>query len=642
MLLQSSRGNTGTLMLRLLLIVAPAAAIDRATSSNADCGTSGVLIGSYGNFYETTGTLALPGCTINSGDIPIYQQMDVGYLTTTQYNRFLHMCIVQSGTPPPKPKPVATVLLTVADPGSHFADPNYGRWMHSLYTEADVPSTVAASICPGSSDGECDDGGSGSEWSTCALGRDFTDCGARPSNTPDYNPIWFGCTGTLISNIPRFASCPTSSAACPGASTSSSSSPSPSPPPPSPSPPPPTSFTSSSPPPSPPPPSSLGGGGGATCCATVTVTNSPTCDGVYTLDASPQLASYRGQPVDMTYSGTNYKMLHHSATTGLWACYDGGSSVGDTACTKACSQLPAACPSQETWGNAALGFGSIALACVPICVPITPTTLDPSCPDVITASTCPDPSSCTDCCQSSSLALNSDRTAYFNDYIYLYIDPSTNLWTSSESLCTESRSTFTSSSAMLCPTGISSTSWSSGAVRAGSTLDITAPYVVSTSFTLGGSIADYDTSAVRYSIQSTLANAAGVSVYDVILTLAAGSVVVTAVIGVSTQAAATTMSNTLETGILATPAALESALIAQFQNDGQITTPTVQTLTPPAVAAPPADPATSFPIIIAIGATAGVAVLLVVAVAVTCMLKKKSPTKAGTATSGSSTSDSSV
>lgn len=328
-------------------------------------------------------------------------------------------------------------------------------------------------------------------------------------------------------------------------------------------------------------------------------------------------------------------------STNLWTVRNPGpcaTDVGETSGTSSAATGAALCPTglsstswtwSASWTSPRMLEFTDPTTPLPVChpsQPITPTTLDRSCPDVITASTCSDPSSCTDCCQSSSLALNSDRTAYFNDYAYFYIDPSTNLWTSSQSLCTESRNTFTSSSAVLCPTGISSTSWSSGAFQPGSTLEITAPYVVSTSFTLDGSLADYDTPAVRSSIKSTLATAAGVSPSNVILTLAAGSVVVTAVITVETQAAATTMSNTLETGILASPAALQSALTAQFQADGVSSAAlTVQGLTPAAVAAPTADSAAAFPIGIVIGAVAVVVALLVLAVVVACMLKKKDP-----------------
>ena len=73
-------------------------------------------------------------------------------------------------------------------------------------------------MCDFASDGACDDGGPGSEWSDCTLGTDCTDCSPRMSPPSPSPPP-----------------------------------PSPSPPPPSPSPPPPRPPRPSPPPPSPPP-----------------------------------------------------------------------------------------------------------------------------------------------------------------------------------------------------------------------------------------------------------------------------------------------------------------------------------------------------------------------------------------------------
>ena len=111
--------------------------------------------------------------------------------------------------------------------------------------------------------------------------------------------------------------------------------------------------------------------------------------------------------------------------------------------------------------------------------------------------------------------------------------------------------------------------------------------VVKTSFTLGGELADFD-DAKRTSIKRMLASAAKVPLDAVRLTISAGSVVVTSEIGVANQTAADAKVEALETGIMASPASLETALRDAFVQDGVSASViiTVQEITPPTVAAP--------------------------------------------------------
>ena len=106
---------------------------------------------------------------------------------------------------------------------------------------------------------------------------------------------------------------------------------------------------------------------------------------------------------------------------------------------------------------------------------------------------------------------------------------------------------------------------------------------VSGEFTLsGGSPSDYD-QAARASIKGVLAEAAGVSADAVSLTLTAGSVVVSYEIIVADATAAATSRDSLVAGPLATPAALQTALVDRFAADGVVSAPAVevQALTPP-------------------------------------------------------------
>ena len=92
-------------------------------------------------------------------------------------------------------------------------------------------------------------------------------------------------------------------------------------------------------------------------------------------------------------------------------------------------------------------------------------------------------------------------------------------------------------------------------------------FKVRSSFTLGGTVDEYDTKA-QASIRIVLAHEADVHPTAVSLTLTPGSVVVDAEIFVASQAAADSTVDVLATGIMASSAALESALTAQFEADG--------------------------------------------------------------------------
>ena len=88
-----------------------------------------------------------------------------------------------------------------------------------------------------------------------------------------------------------------------------------------------------------------------------------------------------------------------------------------------------------------------------------------------------------------------------------------------------------------------------------------------TTFTLGGTVDDYD-EAAQESIKAVLAAEAGVSTAAVTLTLTSGSVLVTAEIFVASPAAAETASTDLAKGVLKNSASLETALTEQFEADG--------------------------------------------------------------------------
>ena len=104
-------------------------------------------------------------------------------------------------------------------------------------------------------------------------------------------------------------------------------------------------------------------------------------------------------------------------------------------------------------------------------------------------------------------------------------------------------------------------------------------FQVTTSFTLGGSVSDYDQEAWA-SIVAALAIAANVAHGAVSLSITAGSVVITAEIAVASVAVATTTAQQLSDGILSDASSLDTALTAQFEADGVSTaTLTVEQIT---------------------------------------------------------------
>ena len=77
-------------------------------------------------------------------------------------------------------------------------------------------------------------------------------------------------------------------------------------------------------------------------------------------------------------------------------------------------------------------------------------------------------------------------------------------------------------------------------------------------------MADYD-EAAQMSIITVLAEEAGVSTRAITLRITSGSVVVTFIIFVDSQARADNMASTLATGVMASPATFEAALVNGFQ-----------------------------------------------------------------------------
>jgi hypothetical protein len=92
---------------------------------------------------------------------------------------------------------------------------------------------------------------------------------------------------------------------------------------------------------------------------------------------------------------------------------------------------------------------------------------------------------------------------------------------------------------------------------------------VTTTFSLSGSVNDYDAKA-QGAIKAVLANDANVSTAAVVLTLTAGSVIVTSDIFVESQSAAEQKTTALASGVLSDAAALTTALIQQLSADGVV------------------------------------------------------------------------
>lgn len=96
------------------------------------------------------------------------------------------------------------------------------------------------------------------------------------------------------------------------------------------------------------------------------------------------------------------------------------------------------------------------------------------------------------------------------------------------------------------------------------------PYIIATSFALGGAVSDYG-ALEKAAIKATLAVAAGVDASAVSILLTAGSVVVSAEIVVASQSLAVTSMSQMASGIMKSPTALQKALSLQFQSAGLAT-----------------------------------------------------------------------
>ena len=155
-----------------------------------------------------------------------------------------------------------------------------------------------------------------------------------------------------------------------------------------------------------------------------------------------------------------------------------------------------------------------------------------------------------------------------------------------------------------------------------------AVHQVSTEFTLGGAVSDYD-EAAQTAIKTVLAAEARVSTSAVQLTLSAGSVIVQAEIFFTSEAGATAAVSAMSSGVLADAASLGSAINAEFAAASLSQTVTVQAivaapqvaLSPPSPPPPAPPPSSGMGVII--GAVAGaIALIMVVAVCAFCILRK--------------------
>eukprot|EP00966_Prymnesium_polylepis_P088161 2040562-Prymnesium_polylepis.1 len=168
------------------------------------------------------------------------------------------------------PRPWCTVAAhpcTDADPQSGINTGNYGGdWIYCS------PTVCINTLCSFASDGDCDDGGPGSEFTRCAMGTDCADCGPRlvsllpspPPSEPPSQPSLPACSCPQththcsltdgICYVSAFSSTDNKDV-CYGTCTSDYVPPPPSPSPPPPSPQPLLPFSNPSPPIAPPPPS---------------------------------------------------------------------------------------------------------------------------------------------------------------------------------------------------------------------------------------------------------------------------------------------------------------------------------------------------------------------------------------------------
>ena len=140
---------------------------------------------------------------------------------------------------------------------------------------------------------------------------------------------------------------------------------------------------------------------------------------------------------------------------------------------------------------------------------------------------------------------------------------------------------------------------------------------------LASSVGDFD-AAAQTSIKTVLADEADVLTSAVALTLTAGSVIVQADIFFATEGGAALANDQLSTGVLASSAALETALNTQFEADGLSVTASVQQISQAPQALTSNDDST-----IGVGAGGGavVVLLLVVGVVVLRRMKSTAPAK---------------
>ncbi len=69
------------------------------------------------------------------------------------------------------------------------------------------PVTLCGDTCEFAHDGECDDGGPGSDWEECIIGSDCGDCGPR-TLTPKSTPVGKGCTASAQCSAITEGYCP--------------------------------------------------------------------------------------------------------------------------------------------------------------------------------------------------------------------------------------------------------------------------------------------------------------------------------------------------------------------------------------------------------------------------------------------------
>ena len=151
---------------------------------------------------------------------------------------------------------------------------------------------------------------------------------------------------------------------------------------------------------------------------------------------------------------------------------------------------------------------------------------------------------------------------------------------------------------------------------------------VETSFTLSGAPSDYGTEE-EDAIKTVLAEEAGVNTSAVTLTITAGSVVITAEIVLPSSDDAATATTALSTGVLASAAALETALVTQFVEDGlSVDNLSVASVEPPKIVEPEGADSDGLGkgglIGIIVGGLAGAGILALAVVSMCCKRNQKS------------------